>query len=204
MRGELCATNWDGTPWQSVALELKLTKNVTSDKRKSWTPLPRTVVERIPEVDPGRFFVLSPDIEARGRTGRCPGCAALHNTSIKTTQQRMSRMNHNDRRENLEGKSKDERMQRQSRKDRESEGQKKSSSRKKCRGCAYGTKSKQMADGHAVASEEDERQHDENRLRDIHMGKPDKLRKAVRFQQERSKYIVIVNHACVSGVSCEW
>ena len=53
----------------------------------------------------------------------------------------------------------------------------------------------QMADRHAVPSGEEERQHDENRMRDIHMGKRgsetaneeeqfDKLRKTVRFEQE--------------------
>ena len=53
----------------------------------------------------------------------------------------------------------------------------------------------QMADRHAVASGEEEKQHDENRLRHVHIGKrgsetadeeqqPDKLRKTVRFEQE--------------------
>ena len=46
-----------------------------------------------------------------------------------------------------------------------------------------------MTDRHAVASGEDEREHDENRMRDIHIGKrgsetaheeqPDELRKTV-------------------------
>ena len=52
----------------------------------------------------------------------------------------------------------------------------------------------QMSDRHAVASGEDESQHDENRMRDIHIGKrghettneeqPDTSRKTVRFEQE--------------------
>ena len=52
----------------------------------------------------------------------------------------------------------------------------------------------QMANRYAVASGEEERPHDENRMRDIHFGKrgsetaneeqPDKLRKTVRFEQE--------------------
>ena len=52
----------------------------------------------------------------------------------------------------------------------------------------------QMADRHAVASGKDERQHDDDIMRDIHIGKggsetaceeqPDKLRKTVRFEQE--------------------
>ena len=55
----------------------------------------------------------------------------------------------------------------------------------------------QMADRHAVASGEDEKQQDENIMRDIHIGKrgsetaneeqPDKLRKRVRFEQEIPK-----------------
>ena len=40
-------------------------------------PLPRTVVERAPQVEPRRFYVLSADIEAHGHTGGCSGCAAL-------------------------------------------------------------------------------------------------------------------------------
>ena len=52
----------------------------------------------------------------------------------------------------------------------------------------------QMADRHVVASGEDESQHDENRMRDIHIGKrrsetvteeqPDRWRRTVRFEQE--------------------
>ena len=66
-----------GTPWQMVATELKLTKKVAADKEGAGSPLPRIVVERAPEVEPGRFYVLSTDIEAHGHTGSCPGCAAL-------------------------------------------------------------------------------------------------------------------------------
>ena len=53
---------------------------------------------------------------------------------------------------------------------------------------------KQMTDRHAVASGEQERQHDENIMRDIQVGKrgwetaneeqPDGMRKTVRFEQE--------------------
>ena len=72
--------NWDGlsgTPWQMVALELKLTKKVTADKEEAGPPLPRIVVERAPEVELRRFYVLSADNAAHGHTGGCPGCAAL-------------------------------------------------------------------------------------------------------------------------------
>ena len=72
------STNWEGlcgTPWQMVTPELKLTKKVTTDK-EAGPLLPRIVVERAPEVEPGRFHVFSADIEAHGHTGGCPGCAA--------------------------------------------------------------------------------------------------------------------------------
>ena len=37
----------------------------------------RIVVERIPEVEPRRFYVVSAEIQAHGHTGGCLGCAAL-------------------------------------------------------------------------------------------------------------------------------
>ena len=82
------STNWEGlcgTPWQMVALELKLTKKVTAEKGAG-TPLPRIVVERSPELEPRRFYVLSADIEAHGHTGGYPGCAVLasQRSSIKS------------------------------------------------------------------------------------------------------------------------
>ena len=60
-----------------MAPELKLAKKVTGDKAGTGLPLPRIVVERAPDVEPRRFYVLSADIEAHGHTGGCPGCAAL-------------------------------------------------------------------------------------------------------------------------------
>ena len=68
-----------------VAPELKLAKKATVDKEGAGPPLPRIVVERAPEVEPRRFYVLSADIEAHGHTGGCPGCAALasHGRAIK-------------------------------------------------------------------------------------------------------------------------
>ena len=74
------STNWEGlcgTPWQMVALELKLTKTVTYNKEGHGPPLPRILVESIPQVEAGRFYVLSAEIGAHGHTGRCRGCAAL-------------------------------------------------------------------------------------------------------------------------------
>ena len=60
-----------------MAPELKLTKKVTADKEGAGSPLPRIVVERVPEVEHRRFYVSSADIEAPGHTGGCSGCAAL-------------------------------------------------------------------------------------------------------------------------------
>ena len=85
------STYWEGlcgTPRQVVAPELKLTGKVTADKEGAGPPLPRIVVERAPEVEPERFYVLSADIEAHGHTGGCPGCAALasHGRALKATQ----------------------------------------------------------------------------------------------------------------------
>ena len=73
------STNFEGlcdTPWQMVALEWKLTRNVTADEGAG-PPLQRIVVEIASEVEPRRFYVLSADIEAHGHAGRCPGCAVL-------------------------------------------------------------------------------------------------------------------------------
>ena len=49
------ATHWDclcGTPWQMVALQLKLTERVTACKEGAGPQLPKIVVERIPEAEP--------------------------------------------------------------------------------------------------------------------------------------------------------
>ena len=74
----------------------------------------------------------------------------------------------------------------------------------------------QMAVRHADASGGDitENQHEENRMRDIHIGKrgsetaneekPDKLRKDSKIRARSSEYIVIFRSAGVSGISCEW
>ena len=71
--------------WQMVASELVLTKKVTIDKERARPPLPRVVVERVLEVEPRRFYLLSADIEAQGYSGGCPGCATLtsHGRAIK-------------------------------------------------------------------------------------------------------------------------
>ena len=60
-----------------LALELKLTEEVAADKEGVGLPLPRIVVERIPEAEPIIFHVLSADIETHGHTGGCPVCEAV-------------------------------------------------------------------------------------------------------------------------------
>ena len=57
----------------------------TADKEGAGPPLPRVQIERIPEAEPRRFYVLSADIEAHGHTGGCRGCAELasHGRAIK-------------------------------------------------------------------------------------------------------------------------
>ena len=94
------ATNWDGlcgTPWQMVAPDLKLTKKATADREGAGLHYQGFVVEKIPESDPRRFYVLCADIEAHGHTGGCPGCAALasHGKAIKAARQRMSTTDQN-------------------------------------------------------------------------------------------------------------
>ena len=49
-----------------VALELKLTKQVTADKEGAGPPLPRIVVGIISKVEPRRFYMLSAGIDAHG------------------------------------------------------------------------------------------------------------------------------------------
>ena len=198
------STNWEGlcgTPSQMVAPELKLTKKVTADKEGAGPPLPWIVFERAPEVEPRRFYVLSAVIEAHGHTGGCPGCAALashgkatkpHNdecrgritTIIDRTLTGKARMNaYKDRiaetervkerkRARIEQGAGDVPMELENRDD------------------------EQVAVRQADASGGDirENQHEDDRVRDIHVGKRgseaaseeqlDKLRKTVEFEEE--------------------
>ena len=52
-------------------------RTLAADKEGAGPPLPRIVVERAPDFEPTRFYVLSADIEPHGHTGGGPGCAAL-------------------------------------------------------------------------------------------------------------------------------
>ena len=118
-----------------VAPELKLTKKVTANKEGAGSPLPRIVVERAPEVELRRLYVLSADIEAHGHTGGCPGCAALASHGRATRPQNdecrerirtiIERILTGEARMNTYNASGTE---------------EKSSSRARCRGCAYGTR----------------------------------------------------------------
>ena len=128
------STNWEGLcgiPWEMEAPELKLTKKVTADKEGAGPPLPRIVVGRAPEVEPRRFYVSCADIEARGHTGGCPGCAVLVSHGKAT-------MPHNDEcREIMRtiiGNAYKDRIV-----ETASQRKETSSSPERCRGCAYGT-----------------------------------------------------------------
>ena len=71
----------------------------------------------------------------------------------------------------------------------------------------------QVADRHAVVSGEKEKEHEENRMRDVHIGKkgsetsneeqPDKFRKTAQFEQEAPKSSSS-STTHVSLDSCEW
>ena len=200
------STSWEGlcgTPWQMVAPELKLTKKVTADKEGAGPPLPRIVVERAPEVEPRRFYVLSADIEAHGHAGGCPGCAALasHGKATKPHNDECRERIRTIIERTLTGKARMNAC-----KDRlaETERVKERKRARVERGAGdvpmepWNRDDEQVAVRHADASGGDirENQHEEDRMRDIHIGKrgpeaageeqPDKLRKTVRFEQEAS------------------
>ena len=98
-------------------------------------------MERIPEAEPRRFYVLSGDIEAHGHTGGCPGCAALasHGRAIKPHNNECRERIGQIIERNLDGKSKDECTQKQSLRHRASERDEQSLSLARCRERAFGT-----------------------------------------------------------------
>ena len=63
--------------WHS-APEMKLTKKVTADKEGAGPPLPRIVLERAPDVEPRRFYVLSSDIETHETLDAAQALRRLH------------------------------------------------------------------------------------------------------------------------------
>ena len=189
------ATNWDGscdTPWEMVAPELKLRKKVTADMEGAGPPLPRIVVERTPEVEPRRFYVLSADTEAHGHPGDCLGCASDGRT-IKPH-------NNECRERTIIGRTSTGKAWMNAHKDRvaETERVKERKRARVERGAGdvlvEPENEEQMTDRHAFASGEKQKQHEEKTMRDVHSGErgsetaneeqPDKLRKTVRFEQE--------------------
>ena len=100
-----------------VAPELKLAMKVTADKEGAGHPLPRIVVERAPEAEPRRFYVLCADIEAHGYTGGCPGIAALasHGKATKPHDDECRERIRTIIERTLTGKAKDECVKRQNR-----------------------------------------------------------------------------------------
>ena len=57
--------------------ETRLTKKFITDEEGTDLLLPRMLVEKSPDVERGRFYVLFADIEAHGHIGSGPGCALL-------------------------------------------------------------------------------------------------------------------------------
>ena len=188
--------------WQMVARELKLTK-VTADKEGAGPRLSRIVVERAPEVEPGRFYFLSADIEAHGHTGGCPGCASVasHGSATKPHNDECRERIRTIIERTLTGKA---RMNAYKDRIAETERVKERKRARVKRGAGDvpmepgNRDDEQMAVRHANTSggEITENQHEENRVRDIHVSKrgseaasedqPDKSRKTVRFEQESS------------------
>ena len=171
---------------------LCITKNGVV-RGKSWTR--QTLSDAWESTD------LSADIEAHGHTGGCPGCAALasHGTATKPHTDECRERIRTIIERTLTGKARMNAC-----KDRIAETEQ-GIERKRARvergagdvPLEPGNRDdEQMAVRHAAASGDDitENQHEENRMRDIHVGKrgseaaseeqPDKLRKTVRFEQE--------------------
>ena len=157
--------------------------------------------ENSPEVERRRPYVLSADVEAHGHIGSCPGYALL------ASHGKATKLRKDEFRERV-GTIIDRTLTREARmdtcKDRiaETERVKEKKRARVERGAGdvlmeLGNRDdEQMAVRRADASDGDitENQHEENRMRDIHVGKrgpeaageeqPDKLRKAVRLEQE--------------------
>ena len=177
------------------------TKNVTADKEGAGPKMPRIVVERAPEAEPRRSYVLSPDIEAHGHTGGCPGCAALasRGKALKPHNDECRERIRTVMEKTLTGKA---RMNAYKDRIADTERVKERKRARVERGVGDvsmepGNRAdEQLAVRHADASDGDikENQHEEDRMRDIHVGKrgpeaageeqPDKLRKTERFEQE--------------------
>ena len=187
-------TNWEGlcgTPWQMVALGLKLAKKVTADKEGAGPHCQGLWLKERQRLNPEDSTSCLRTLK-HGHTGGCPGCAALawHGRATKP---------HNDERRErirtiieriLMGKARMNAC-----KDRIAETER-VKERKRAR-VEQGAGDVPRVPGHEeqMADGEEEKQHDENRLSHVHIGKrgsetadeeqqPDKLRKTVRFEQE--------------------
>ena len=160
-----------------VAPELMLAKKVTANEEGA-VPLPRIVVERAPEVEPRSFYVLSADIEAHGDTGGCPGCAALasHGKATKPHNDECRERIRTIIEKTLTGKA---RMNAYKNRIAKTERVKERKRARVERGAGDvpmepGNRAdEQVAVRHADAPGGDirENQHDEERMRDIHVGK---------------------------------
>ena len=153
-----------------MAPELKLTTKVTADEEGAGPPLPWIVVRIILEAEPRRFHVLSADVEAHGHTGGSPGCAS-HGRAIKPHKNECRKRMRTIIERTLAGKA---RMS--AYKDRIAEtGRVKERKRARVERGAGNVpmepgREEQVADRHAVVSCEEERQLEEKRMRDVHIG----------------------------------
>ena len=145
------------------------------------------MVERAPEVEPRRFYVLSADIEGHGHTGGCPGCAAFASHGKATKP-------HNDEcRERIRTSTGKARMNAHKDRVAETDRVKERKRARVERGAGNVLVEPANRVDEQVAGDIREKQHEEDRMRDIHIGKrgseaaaeeqPDKLRKTVRFEQ---------------------
>ena len=208
------ATSWENlfdNPLHTVITETKL---AIEDHPRMWVKEP-------PEVECGKFSVLSANIEAprHMRLSRIR-VAYFASKSDTTTKRGIPRASQNDYRENFDEKSKDECVQRQSLRQSESK-RGTSSSRGEVQGmCLWNLGMELMSgwrfdtgdasDGYII-----ENQHEEKRMRDIQVGKrgsraaseeqSDEWRKTDRLEHEALNTFASSN-PCVAleyPVSCE-
>ena len=113
---QILSDAWESTNWKvfcqsshTVITETIVTKKFTTDEEGAGPLLPNLLIEKLPEVERRRLYVLYADIEAHGHIGSCPGYALLvsHGRSDKTTKGGIPRASRNDDRENLDRRSRD-------------------------------------------------------------------------------------------------
>ena len=176
------------------------------------------VNERAPEVGPGRFHVFvcgNWSSWTHWRLSRLyDGCIAWGDRQIYIMTNTKS--DQNDHWEILDGSSKDECAQRQDRWDRASEREEKefelSEAQGMCLWKPWNRDDEQMAVRHADASGGDiiQSQHEENRMRDIHVGKRRSEAAIWQFKEDItiwariSECISVFRPTSCSEISCEW